>query len=154
MKINIPKGVVAIELSEYLPEMAGQKLFIWVNPPLEKLHAYNALVLDMESESIEQARTTLFPDKPADETGKLSALQKVHAIANRFIVAKKLRKPDSLDQRLLDWYAEIWSQGPAGTGWTAEELRIVEANDPAFLSWAITRTWQARAEHIDRKKKA
>jgi len=33
MKINFPKIVREIDLEEYAPEMAGQKISVWVNPP-------------------------------------------------------------------------------------------------------------------------
>ena len=54
---------------------------------------------------------------------------------------------------LLAWYLDLWNQGPAETHWTLEELHDLEEKDPAFLSWMITVTWNARREHMDRKKK-
>ena len=54
---------------------------------------------------------------------------------------------------LLRWYTGLWSQGAAETHWTLDEVREVERDDPAFLNWMISATWQARKAHMDRKKK-
>lgn len=42
MNISIPKLVRAIELSDYAPELAGVRVRVWVNPPLELVRDYNA----------------------------------------------------------------------------------------------------------------
>ena len=56
---------------------------------------------------------------------------------------------------LRAWYAAIWSEGiEADTHWTADELRELERKDSALFGWMIGETWNARREHIDRKKKA
>lgn len=62
-------------------------------------------------------------------------------------------KNGAMSSDLLNWYANIWSQGAADTCWTLEEIREIENDDPAFLNWMISATWQARREHMDRKKK-
>lgn len=38
MKIEIPKIIEMIDLGEYAPELAGQCLHVWVNPP-QPVHA-------------------------------------------------------------------------------------------------------------------
>ena len=54
---------------------------------------------------------------------------------------------------LLKWYAFVWSQGDVESHWTVDELKEIEQEDPAFLSWMIGATWEARKAHMDRKKK-
>jgi hypothetical protein len=54
---------------------------------------------------------------------------------------------------LLKWYAFVWSQGEIESHWTVDELKEIEQEDPAFLSWMIGATWEARKAHMDRKKK-
>ena len=54
---------------------------------------------------------------------------------------------------LLKWYAFVWSQGEVESHWTVDELKEIEMEDPAFLSWMIGATWEARKAHMDRKKK-
>jgi hypothetical protein len=55
---------------------------------------------------------------------------------------------------LLKWYVEVWNQGPEPTHWTLEEVRELQAQDPAFLVWMIQATTEARKAHLDRKKKS
>ena len=37
MKINFPRIVREVNLNEYAPELDGQKIFVWVNPPSKEL---------------------------------------------------------------------------------------------------------------------
>ena len=157
MKITIPKVITAIPLSEYAPgthELDGKFLHVWVNPPREKLQAYNALILELETKEVENARQALFPEEPAGQKETPSALQRAYDLIRRVLSQKKTQMAEGIEPQLLNWYIEIWSQGPEITHWTIEELRILEAQDPAFLTWMIARTWQARDEHIQSKKKA
>ncbi len=59
----------------------------------------------------------------------------------------------AINERLNNWYCVLWSQGPEPTHWTVAELHELEEKDPAFLEWMINETWNARREHVDRKKK-
>ncbi len=156
MKIRIPKVIVPVELSEYHAELAGQKLYVWINPPMAKLQAYNDLVNSLEQQELEAARQAMFPEKENDakpEQSQSSLLKAFHSVGG-WLRFRKMQSPEGLNPRLLEWYAEIWSQGPDGTHWTVDELRMSEIEDPAFLSWMIAQTWRMRAEHIERKKKA
>ncbi len=112
MRINIPRVVVPVSLAEYAPELQGQALHVWVNPPMEKLNEFRALVA---------------------QVGERVA---------------------GADESILRWYAEMWSQGPQDTQWTLAELRDIEAQDPAFLSWLIFKFWEARSTHLEHKKKS
>jgi hypothetical protein len=60
---------------------------------------------------------------------------------------------DEKSGRLFAWYAALWSHGPDGTRWTAQEVKDAEERDPSFTAWMISRTWQARNAHITAKKK-
>lgn len=119
MKINIPRVVVAVDMSEYAPELAGQYLHVWVNPPLDKLGEHMMLAA--------QASLSPTPDPSPIGGG---------------------------EDQLLEWYVEVWSQGPEPTHWTLEEVREIQQRDPAFLVWMIQATTTARREHLDRKKKS
>jgi hypothetical protein len=58
-------------------------------------------------------------------------------------------------QKLLAWYADLWSQSAElATHWVTDELTQLEQDDPAFLSWMISQTWQAIIEHRGNKKKS
>lgn len=44
MKLTFPRKVETLDLAEYMPEMAGQTLDVWVNPPNgQRLELYTAL---------------------------------------------------------------------------------------------------------------
>jgi len=142
--ITIPKLVKTVDFGEYAPELAGQCLHVWINPPMGFLAKYNDLVTAMQERDLDEAAKNL-----DEKTGGL--LEHI-----RSLVRLKSRLPSAqhTDQGLLEWYAQLWSQGPQETRWTAAELRQIEAKDPSLLAWMIERTWQKRAEHIERKKKA
>lgn len=69
------------------------------------------------------------------------------------IVSLEKDTPETSDA-LMDWYAKIWSQGAKDNGWTRQELRELEQTDPALFGFMIRSTWEARAEHLTRKKKS
>lgn len=152
MKIDIPKVIVLVELAAYAPELAGKFLHVWVNPPREKLQEYDDLVTQLQEQEVKRAQEQLFPTQVDKET---SGLQKSFNVALHWLKIKKdaSRKDERLDEHMLRWYAEIWSQGPEDAQWTLEELRTLEAQDPTFMSWMISETWKARTEHMQRKKK-
>lgn len=147
MDIQIPKLVVTVDFGEYAPELAGQSLHVWINPPMATLAQYNDLVVAMQERDLDEA---------AKNMGAAPVNEKASLIGHiRSLVRLKSRLPGvyQTDKGLLEWYAHLWSQGPQETRWTADELRRIEAKDPSFLAWMIERTWQKRAEHIERKKK-
>ena len=152
MKINIPKIILPVSMTDYAPELDGQFLQVWVNPPKSKLQEYDDLVTELQARELESARTTLFP---ADETkeAESSGLLKTFEMLKHWLHIKAQKKPVGIDEKLLCWYAEMWSQGSEETRWTVAELRLLEDQDPAFLSWMIRKTWETRADHIQRKKK-
>lgn len=111
MKFDIPKIIEMIDLGEYAPELSGQYLHVWVNPPIKMLREHNGI---LSAKNI-----------PADQRM----------------------------QSFYEFYAAWWSHGPEGTHWTAEEIREAEEHDPAFVSWLVSRSWSARRNHIEEKKK-
>lgn len=153
MKINIPKVVVPVNMVSYAEELQGQFLHVWVNPPMEKLNQYNQLLTDLQSQELQNAEQILFPPKAVVDNEVKAPVAGAIAQLKHWVGSKKEKPAEGIAQGLLDWYAEIWSQGPAETHWSAEELRTLEAQDPTFLSWMISQTWKARSEHIERKKK-
>jgi hypothetical protein len=153
MKINIPKVIIPVDFGGYAAELAGQFLQVWVNPPQDKLKAYEILVMELNERELSAAKQILVPDQP---TGEPEANILKHTIA-RIGALLKIRKEtpaQGLDVQVLEWYAEMWSQGPQATQWTAQELRELEQRDPACLTWMISQTWQARRDHVERKKKS
>lgn len=83
----------------------------------------------------------------------MAPLRKAFELMQHWLRIKKEQPTEGIDHRLLTWFIEIWNHGPAESRWDVDELLELEAQDPSFLSWMIAQTWQARAEHIERKKK-
>lgn len=60
MPINIPRLTSPIELSEYAPELAGVRVYVWVNLPKAKYLEYLALMMEIgETPDDTPAMTTL-----------------------------------------------------------------------------------------------
>ena len=146
MRINIPRVVIAVPLKDYAPELDGQHLHVWVNPSIARLNEFRNLVADMQERDLDKVQTRIeAPAEPA--TGLRGMVQSLKRMA-------RSRQVQRVDERILAWYAELWSQGPADTHWTVRELQQLEEQDPAFLGWLINRSWEVRSEHIERKKKS
>lgn len=153
MKIDIPKVVLPVDFSGYAVELAGKQLFVWVNPPLYKLKEYDDLRTDLQQSELTAAKNVLMPEQaPAGK--EATVLSKTFEEIGRFLKIRKADKAQGIDAKMLAWYAEIWSQGPADMAWTVSELRDLEAKDPALLGWMISQTWQARLAHVEHKKKS
>lgn len=166
MKINIPKVISAVPMAEYAPKLEGKFLHVWVNPPMQKLREYERLRTTLQQEAIEdiQKRMGTNGNEQKAEGGEQSAVSgqqsegafaRVLAQAATWLRVMKTTQQnlDGLDPKMLTWYSEIWSQGPQDTRWAVDELNDLQMQDPAFLSWMISATWRARAEHLERKKK-
>lgn len=128
MDIVIPKVILTVDFGEYAPAMAGKFLHVWVNPPRDFLREHDEIV---------------FP-KPAPTSAATPGEQ---GKAEEVSMQERA-------QKLKEFYARMWSQGPVETHWTAEELRVLEEKDPALLTWMIDATWALRREHTSRKKKS
>ncbi len=73
--------------------------------------------------------------------------------AKLLVISADVQNGKSSGDDLLEWYANIWSQGPQSTHWTLEEIRVVDEQDPSFFIWMINKTSDARKEHFEKKKK-
>lgn len=139
MKINIPKVIVGVDMGEYAPELAGRMLQVFVNPPLDMLSELSAILVK------------LIPPVKAPTIKKDGEAEKLDpAVINP---QPALSFQGDAEEGLLKWYAFVWSQGEVESHWTVDELKEIEQEDPAFLSWMIGATWEARKAHMNRKKK-
>ena len=154
MKISIPKVIMPVDLGEYAAELTGKTLQVWVNPSMRKLQEYNDLVTELQTNELAAARETLLSEKPsAEEPRREENLFRLFSQLSNWLNMKRNRKTEGTDPKILKWYAEIWSQGPDDTRWSLVELQALEVEDPAFLSWMISQTWNVRSVHIEKKKK-
>ena len=98
MKINIPKVVRPIRLSDYAPEFGEQAIQMWVNPPRELRLRYFDITEDYKA-----VRDQLEQSEEGDDLTPL--VERVVELANG----------------IYAWYAEMWSQG--GGEWTMEDVQ-------------------------------
>lgn len=141
MKINIPKVIVGVDMGEYAPELSGRMLQVWVNLPLDVLSEHLAMAARLNAAPSVLPPTGTTRASPPDTAARI------------FGGESALTFEGDGQEGLLKWYAFVWSQGEVESHWTVDELREIEMEDPAFLSWMIGATWEARKAHMDRKKK-
>jgi|SRR5690242_5969121 len=156
MKLSIPKLIVPLDLAEYNPELKGQSLYVWVDPPRKVFQQYDQLTLDAEEEEARKIAADLATVAGPPENKKLNLVETFKAAWSSLFnarVKRSERRSEGTDRRILSWYAEIWSQDPAHP-WTLDELIELEDMNPALLGWLMAQTWVLMAENRDRKKKS
>jgi hypothetical protein len=68
VKIEIPKVVIPVDLGGYAAELAGKKLYVWVNPSMGKLKEYEDLRTDLQQQELTAAQQVLMPEQvPAEK---------------------------------------------------------------------------------------
>lgn len=136
-RFDVLKIVRLIRLSEYAEVYADQVIHVWVNPPAPLLTEHDELVRETEKIKVRFAPA----DKPPSEEELKASLARLGEIGNAH----------------LEWYAQIWSQGPEGTRWTAEEIRtLVDSfveTDPYFWKWISELTIDMIRQHRAGQKK-
>lgn len=144
MKVQIPRIVRPIALSEYGKEYGGQVVWMWVNPARAlKLRFYE---LAEEFASIREKVATLTEDGGEGVDKTADALPPLFARLNE------------LGGALYAWWAEMWSQHEdEDTHWTQEEvteLAIAALDaDPGFWDFLQERSLDAMQEYRDQKKR-
>ena len=132
MKVNIPRVVRPIALSDYAPEFGEQVIQMWVNPPREKRLAF-AEIMDRYRDTLAQIEQA-----EADDSALADLAQQIVGQAGE----------------LHAWYAEMWSQG--GDEWTAEQVKeLAEAaldTDPGLWDFVQERSLDLMQEYRRRKK--
>lgn len=151
-KFDVLKIVRTIRLAEYAEEYGEAVIHVWVNPPRPMLAAHDALVLEsgMLRKGLEPlAEGARSKERPAEE----SAPSKPSDDEIKKAVGRLLE----ISTEHLAWFATIWSQGPEGTHWTAQEVgELVDAyaeTDPRFFEWVSERTVALIREHRTGQKK-
>lgn len=148
MKINVPKIVRPLYLSDYAESMGEQMIEVWVNPPADLLRERDELVRSVYEKSMEKARERL-PDEENAEVLLEKALKSLGDVLTE-------DEAQELDQKMQNWLAEIWSQGDAP--WTVAEIAELQQEcretDPYLMTWLSQQTRQMIHLHrIGAKKK-
>ena len=149
--LRIPKLVVPLDLGGYSPELAGESIQVWVDPPRRLRQAYDSLLVEVQQIEIQRAaHATPEPIKVEAEQDRFAGfLKNAQALLN--LRKKTIERGARTDTRILEWYLEIWSQG--SQTFTLAELERIEEENPAFLGWMIGETWRMIQENQTRLKK-
>lgn len=143
MKINLPKTVRFLPFQEYDPEnsaLAGVGIYVWVDPPRAVLQEHNRI-------------NRTFTEALKTTTGKPEKKLSIIDLVFRRQKLSGTEPVQAYHQEITAWYAHLWSQGPAETQWTAEEIREIDEHNPAFLEYLYRRSWALIDEHRDQIKK-
>jgi len=151
MKIQVPKVVQALDLGGYAEALRGQFLHVWVNPPRGMRQRYDEMAAQAQAEEVKRMEADLEGSQTPEVGSAGGFVENLKRLVG--LRVKAARRGVETDAQLLDWFAEIWSQGPREAGWLTSEIRELEDGDPALLTWMITETWRLIGEHQARKKK-
>jgi len=140
MKIEIPKITRALKLSEYAPEFGEAEIVVWVNPPKRMVLEYVSLV--NASDEIKKALAEAVKEaKQVDQADQ----------------ERKLAEMAQTGERIIDWYAELWSQGAEDTRWSVEDIKQLlegtQDTDPGLWSWLTFKSQLMIRTHRGRAKK-
>lgn len=147
MKLEIPKIVEKLKLSDYAKEWGDQTFDVWVNPTKEinDLHDKNV----EETNRILQKMTELKESraKNGEEWSKTvgeSSLEKLNA------------ELAQVNKNALRWYSIIWSQGDEQNHVDVDEVESLfetaKESDPMFFQWICEKTIELVIAHrVNRK---
>jgi hypothetical protein len=136
MNIDIPKAVRTLDLGEYMPEMKGNVLEVWVNPPTEMLKEISDLtqgIFDLVGRALKKKQNWL---------------------------SKKFNEKSSvnIETRIRELFSELLSQGRPQTRLSEADLKRLESEtfetDPNFWPWLKNKIFAMIREHREGKKKA
>jgi hypothetical protein len=139
MQIKIQRVVRTLNLYEFEPEYGSEFIEIWVNP------------------------TSLLTDKWIDLVENASALRKeISQMISVQADAEKMRPVlgglEVISNQIIEWLAEIWSQGAVDTHWSVEDVRALinecTEKDMALYEWLVRRTSEMIRDYRLEKKKA
>jgi hypothetical protein len=136
MNIDIPKAVRTLDLGEYMPEMQGSVLEVWVNPPAEMLKEISDLtqgIFDLVGRALKKKQNWL--SKKVNE-----------------------KTSDGIENRIRELFSELLSQGRPNTCLSASDLKRLAdetfGTDPNFWPWLQNKIFTMIREHREGKKKA
>ena len=133
MRINIPKVVRPIRLSDYAPEFEDQAIGMWVNPPRDKRLEFAGI-----TKRFAEVREQIAKTEDRDELQDL------------------FDRINEMGLEIYAWYADMWSQGEGYEEWTGEEVKeMVEAaldTDHALWDFLQESSLDAMKEYRTRKK--
>lgn len=133
---DVPKLVRRMPLEQYAEELAGDNLFVWLNPPRDMRMKYDE-ILGRMIQTVEQKKK--LPPDHVSEAADLDKAVEAQAV------------------EIDTWLATIWSQGPDGTAPTPEEVSKLRKDtferDPQLFSWLARKTLEMMGTYRNELKK-
>jgi hypothetical protein len=125
MKFEIAKITRAVRLAEYAEEYEGVEIRVWVNPPVKLLVEHDRW--------IESLKNIVNRGEGAETVEQI------------------IKGVDAAADGLAAVFSELWSQGPAESRWSVEEIRAFVAEnaetDPRLWMWLRNRSIEMIGEH-------
>ena len=153
MKINIPRIVRSVRLSDYAPEYGEQEVWMWVNPPKALTLQFQALT-DEDNDLLARITELTKPllGDGGEDVGEEAQAEIADALAPLF------ERRQVLAGEVFAWWAEMWSQHhDAETHWTAGEVQeLAEAameHDPGFWRFLLEQTSATVKDYREQKKR-
>lgn len=147
MKFKIEKVLKPLELKEYAPEFGETTIMVWINPPRILREKLISLQIDFRKETLNRAPKEIEIDQEIKKTKNPAIRMNLEQEKQELLQSYRSFVED-WNNKVNEWFVEIWSQGTAETKWTVEELNDINQADPKLLAWLLNRT----REMIDVKK--
>lgn len=180
LKLNFPKIVRSLDLSDYAPEWGDQRVYVWVNPDQDTLIALADLQkmiqdkqnLPAQKEQLEkasadiQARLEVIKKKPKENQAEIEQITKLMEDGQKYLkfYEERLAELEGLDieeteEQYLKLFSGILSEGTdKETHLSVDDLKelkeATQATDPAFWTWFQTAVIEKINAHRLRQKKA
>lgn len=137
MKINIPKIIRELNLSEYAPEYGDACIKIWVNPPRGKMAKFETIRAELLEAYDHAIKSTEASPDQMQEIGE---------------------QIEAANNKLYEWLAENWSQSEDPEDhWTVDEIIEMQKssndNDPELWRFIMRRSFELILEYREGRKK-
>lgn len=148
----IPPTTQALDLGGWNPELNGQLVHVWVDPPRDVLREreafrreYNTFLASLVGETERAAKTGKTGSK-AEREAQLQADQQRAERLNAFV--------KTWSRSVYAWYEQIWSHGPESAYHPmVDEMVEMDQANPKFLAWLISGTDKCIDEYRGVEKK-
>lgn len=147
MKLEIPKIIEKLKLSDYANEWGDHTFDVWVNPTKE--------VNSLHDKNIDETNTIIgqFQALKAEKDKNGEDWSKTIGKEKGIELQKAL---DEVNRSSMEWYSIIWSQGEESNKVTPEEVialfETAKESDPMFFKWICEKTIEMVINHrVNRK---
>lgn len=160
MKLNIPRKVEVLKLADYSTGFGDAVFHVWVNPPRRLLINHDDILSRVKAATnglilLQSELMRLEAEKEKDKEKAKSIDEQISVIQKR--KEEGVERVSRINEEMITWLSEIWSQGPEETRMSIEEtsefLKTSLEEDPAFNEWITSKTIQLIQDHTRAIKK-